>query len=87
MLNSILLPLLINYYLEQNIYRTSGLAYDIFSLGITNACIPPILKIFDLDYIFWRIKCWYYKRPLKKLEITQTELNTINEFIPFKLGL
>ena len=45
-LNNILTPILINYFLnDKNLYGLNGLAYDIFFLGITNAFLPVITTL------------------------------------------
>ena len=83
LLNSILIPLLVNYFLEDNLYGPNGLAYDVFTLGITNALLSPALKIFDMYFVFTRIMAWYQNRPLSKLTLSQHELNEYNEYLKF----
>lgn len=87
LINSILVPIIANYYIKSNIYDKNGLADDVFMLGLTNALVAPILKYFDGYYLFVRIMAWYYKKPSNyfltqdnKLWINQAVLNstTIN---------
>jgi hypothetical protein len=72
LINSILLPFLINYFLEGNLYHVDGLAYDIFSLAITNTLLTPILTFLDPPYLFYKLKNWYYNRPANKLGLLQS---------------
>ena len=72
LINSILTPILVNYYFkEKNLYGISGLAYDVFFIGITNSFLSPVLKIFDIYYYFTRLLAWYKKKPLNKLAQNQ----------------
>jgi hypothetical protein len=73
-------PIIANYYIKSNIYDKNGLADDIFTLGLTNALVAPILKYFDGYYLFTRIMAWYYKKPSKKYIIIDNKL-TINQSV------
>lgn len=75
LINSILIPIMTNNFIEQNIYQNKGLADDIFLLGITNAFLLPILKIIDPIYMLTIIIGWYFDRPTYKLTIDQNQLN------------
>ena len=61
--NSIVIPVITNIYIEDNIYLTNGLIYDIFYLSLTNALLPPLLKIIDLEHQIGKIMKCYYSRP------------------------
>ena len=66
MINTIMIPILVNRFLkrENYLYTKSGLADDIFLLGLTNAFVTPLLKIFDVEYFFMKYAyVWYYSRP------------------------
>jgi len=71
LLNSILVPFFAAYFIKQskiagrqgNLYESSGLAYDIFFLGLTNAFLTPVLKIFDFSYFFILIMSWWKSDP------------------------
>lgn len=66
LINTILIPILVNRFLkkENYIYTTSGLADDVFLLGLTNAFIKPLVTIFDPYYFFIKyLRIWYYERP------------------------
>lgn len=57
MINSILIPVIIAYYIKDaNIYQTSGLVDNIFMMSITNSLVPPILLFFDPYNLFMKIK-------------------------------
>lgn len=61
-LNSILIPFLVKYFLQdKNLYQVEGLAYVIFTLGITNSFILPVIKLINLDYISYLIRSWLNK--------------------------
>ena len=83
LINSILIPILVNHFLKQNLYGVNGLAYDVFLLGITNSFLPPLVKIFDGYYLMTRILKWYQNRPSSKLVLNQPELNSFTEYIEF----
>ena len=66
LINTILIPILVNRFLkkENYIYTTSGLAEDIFLLGLSSAFIKPLITMFDPYYFFIKyLKVWYYDRP------------------------
>ena len=83
LINSILIPILVNYFLKDNLYGVNGLAYDVFLLGITNSFLTPILKIFDGYYLFTRLLKRYMSRPSSKLFLNQPDLNLYCEYIEF----
>lgn len=63
MINSIFIPIFANYFIKRNLYTKGGLADDIFLLGITNAFMAPILKIFNISYFIGKIVAWWKRRP------------------------
>lgn len=63
MINTIIIPILVNYYIKQDIYGRNGLANDIFMLGLTNSFVSPILKLIDLTYIINRIRKHIISKP------------------------
>ena len=65
LINSILIPIIANYYIKHNVYDKNGLADDIFMLGITNAFLAPALKYFDSYYLYTRIMAAKVKNPSK----------------------
>lgn len=69
LVNSILIPIVANRFIKKNIYEQNGLADDIFMLGLTNAFVPPILKIIDGGYFFFKIMKWLNRRPSNLLLI------------------
>ena len=63
LLNSILVPIFANWFIEtQNLYGENGLAEDVFYMGLTNALLTPVMKIFDGYYYFTRFMSWLNKR-------------------------
>lgn len=82
-LNSIAIPILVNYFLEKNLYGVNGLAYDIFYLAITNSFLSPLIRIFDVEFIFFRLVSWYQNRPSQKLLSNQQKLNSYTQHIEF----
>jgi hypothetical protein len=50
LINSTIIPVVTNIYIERNIYEVDGLVYDIFFLAITSTLLPPVLKIVDIPY-------------------------------------
>ena len=68
--------------------RMDGLAEDIFLIGLSNAFIPPLLKIFDPYYFFIKyLNVWYYKKPSKKFYLNQIKLNKHYELLLFESGV
>jgi uncharacterized membrane protein len=76
LVNSILIPIIVNKFLKSNLYGVDGLAHDVFYLAITNSFLSPFLKIFNPSYYVYRAMRWYYNRPYTKLPLTQTQLNS-----------
>ena len=70
-INSILLPFIVKYYIHNNIYKVDGLAYVVFTMGISNSFLEPALKVLNIGHIIYKIKCWYYGRTYSKLSLTQ----------------
>lgn len=71
LINSILIPIIVNHFVKDNMYGINGLAYDVFYLGITNSLLSPALKIFDLYYCYTRVVKKYKNQPEKKLAQNQ----------------
>ena len=63
LINSILIPMIVNYYIKEDMYGQNGLASDIFMLGLTNSLLPPVLKILDVGYIINRILKYFKSKP------------------------
>jgi hypothetical protein len=76
LINTIMIPIMVNKFATFNIYGVNGLADDIFYLSITNSLVCPLLKIFDAYFYFTRVLKWYYMKPNNKLPLDQNELNT-----------
>jgi hypothetical protein len=58
LVNSIVIPMIANRFIKVNIYQKNGLADDIFMLGLTNALVPPVLKIIDGGYYYTKLMQW-----------------------------
>lgn len=82
-LNSIVIPILVNHFLEDNLYGVNGLAYDIFYLGITNSFLSPLIRIFDIEFYFFRLVKWYQNKPDSKILSNQQKLNFYTQHIEF----
>lgn len=82
-LNSIVIPILVNYFLEDNLYGVNGLAYDIFYLGITNSFLSPLIRVFDIEFYFFRLVKWYQNQPDRKILSNQQKLNFYTQHIEF----
>lgn len=61
-LNSIFVPIMVNYYIkDENIFGVSGLAEDIFVLGVASSFMGPLLKLVDPWNIFLGLRYkWYH---------------------------
>ena len=71
LINSILVPIIVAYFLKHSIYDSNGLAADVFMLGLTNALLSPVLKIFDPGFIINRLKKWYKSEPIRYVTLSQ----------------
>lgn len=65
LMNSVLVPLITNILVKKNVYNENGLIFDVFSLGLTNALIPPILQFVNIGHIINRFMSWFMSRPCK----------------------
>lgn len=85
-LNIIFLPLMIAF-LKGNIYGVDGLVDDVFYLALSNSFVSPALALVGLGYWFSvvRYKLWYC-RIIKKMNMSQKELNILNEMPEFEVG-
>jgi hypothetical protein len=65
LLNTIVIPILANYFIKNNLYDKNGLADDIFMLGLTGSFLPPFLKVLNPSWIIKKILQCYKTRPSK----------------------
>jgi hypothetical protein len=66
LVNTILIPILVNQFVKINnkYYGKGGIDEEIFYIGITNSFLPPIIKIIDPKYIYFKyVRVWWYERP------------------------
>ena len=85
-INSILIPIAVSYWVKRNLYGVGGLSADIFFLGITNSFIPAITGILDVGYYISLVLGWVAKRPDSKLGVNQDELNAKIQYVEFEPG-
>lgn len=71
LINSILNPILVNYFFKSNLYGTNGLADDVFNIALTSSLVSPVYKILDINYVKSRLLKIYYNRPHRKLQYNQ----------------
>lgn len=64
LLNSILIPFLISFYIAADVYP--GLTNNIFTLGLANSLSLPIKKIINSSYLSSRIKKYLASSPCNK---------------------
>ena len=59
MINSIVIPVIVAYYIKENIYETSGLVDNIFMMSFTTALVAPVVVLFDPANLLHKVKkCW-----------------------------
>ena len=63
--NSVILPILVSIYVQNDMFQSDGLTVDIFYLAVTNAFLRPVLKLIDIGYIIRNIKLWFVNRPCR----------------------
>lgn len=71
LINSILVPMIVNAVIKQKIYDQNGLAADVFMLGLTNAFVGPAIKVFDPGFIVNRLLKWWKTGPARRLKLNQ----------------
>lgn len=71
LINSIFIPIIVNYFIKENIYAENGLIQDIFIFGIALALVYPLGKFINpaylVRYFYARWKLW----PTNKLGLKQ----------------
>ena len=72
LINSILVPMIVNALIKKKIYHQNGLAADVFMLGLTNAFVGPAIKVFDPGYIINRLLKSIKSSPNRRLSSNQT---------------
>jgi hypothetical protein len=71
-INSVLLPFIVKYFIEGNLYKADGLAFVIFTSGLINSFLLPLLAIININHLVYKIKYWIYQKIYFKLKITQS---------------
>ena len=64
LINSILIPVIVDVDYLENIYLGNGLVQDVYYMAI-NAILPPALTLINSTYLISIIKAWYNKSPCK----------------------
>jgi hypothetical protein len=76
-----------NHYIKHNIYEANGLVEDVFYFSITNAILPPLLKVFDVVYYWHLIMKCTTRKPENKLRVeSQLDYNKVWERPEFEVG-
>ena len=86
LLNSIVVPFVVNKAIKDNLYGGDGLADVIFFQAVTSALLTPAMKIANPSYFIYLAKRWWYNRPSSRLYLSQKELNRLNEELEFEIG-
>ena len=60
LINSICVPIIVNYYIEDNIFESSGLVEDIFILALASSLVPPFVRLIDPWNMFLLLRYKYY---------------------------
>jgi hypothetical protein len=63
LINSILSPILVNYFTRNSIYEAGGISDDIIYFAATNALVSPFIRLFDFRHQRRALLRWYYSRP------------------------
>ena len=86
LVNSIVIPILTNLFLEKDLYTQNGLIADVFTLSITNSFLSPLLKIFNPYYYYTLILKNRKSRPEAKIGLNQQQLNEYFIKMEFEVG-
>lgn len=78
--------MVISLSIKGNVYGIDGLAEDVLNLAISNALVTPFVKFINPGYVINRIKYMWKSRVSSKLELSQKELNILNEKVDFEVG-
>ena len=81
MINSILIPVIVAYYVKSNIYETSGLVDNTFMMSFSIALTAPVVVIFDPLHILTKVIRLIKRRPCiyaftQQANSTRTRKNT-----------
>lgn len=94
LVNTIVIPMIVSYYIKDDIYGQNGLASDIFMLGLTNSLLPPVLKLIDIGYMINRLMKYLKSKPCKNIIILDTRIFfdqvTLNQscaYMDFEVGV
>jgi hypothetical protein len=82
----LIVPIIFNLFFTTRYTGVVSLAQTVFFLSIQNAYVFPILKILDPIYAINRIRKYLASRPLNRLNLNQTDLNSRFEPLNFSIG-
>lgn len=78
LINTIILPITVNFVITANLFGVDGLADAVFSLAISDAILGSFLVWLNPSYWINIFVFKWYSRPSKKLYLNQKYLNMIN---------
>lgn len=64
--NWIFTPVVITLVVNLNFYYDNGTVYFIFFLAITNALVPPLLRLFDPYHFYRKLRALWKDRPCNR---------------------
>lgn len=71
LINSIAIPILVDYYIKGDFYGRDGLASDVFMLGLANSFVSPLIKLLGLTYLINRANKHLSALPANRLQSNQ----------------
>jgi membrane glycosyltransferase len=83
LMNSVLIPVLVNMAYKENLYGIEGLASDVYYFALTNAILSTAMKLFNISFMINRLFAWYNNWTCNKKDTNQLELNRSCEYMPF----
>lgn len=69
---------MVYYFIKANVFGEGGLAEDVLYFSISNAIIPPVLRIVDPGYGIWMVRKWWYSRPGKEWMRFRKEIDELD---------
>lgn len=87
LVNSIVVPIFVNYFTFDSIYEPGGISDDIFYFAFTNALVSPLLRLLDFRHRRRDLMRCYSSRPINKIGFgDQLEYNRVWEGDEFEVG-
>lgn len=63
LMNMIIVPCIVAYFIKKKVYDTGGLIEDVFFMAVTNSFLSPVMRIIDIGYFIKKLLAKYYNRP------------------------